>query len=134
MLAARATAGATQRVSASQLQALLVLHEQGPLKLTKLAEALDIIPSSATRLCDRLVAADLLNRKVGEVDRREVVLTLTRSGTRIVQQIEQRRVAELRTALAGLTDRERRGLVVGLEALAEQLAEASDAEERTALG
>jgi DNA-binding MarR family transcriptional regulator len=121
MLAARASAEAVQRVSSSQLQALLCLHEQGPLKLTKLAEALEVIPSSATRLCDRLVAADLITRKTGTVDRREVVLQLTTSGKKLIRQIQDRRQAEIRQALTGMSDRERRGLLAGLEALAAQL-------------
>ena len=65
-LAARASAKATQRVSTSQLQALLVLQERGPMNLTALADELGAIPSSATRLCDRLVAADLITRETGQ--------------------------------------------------------------------
>ena len=117
LLAARANAKASQRVSTSQLQALLVLQERGPMKLTSLADELGAIPSSATRLCDRLVAADLITRETGSVDRREVFLRLTSSGRRVVRQVRDLRREGLREALEGCSPRERRDLLNGLRAL-----------------
>jgi DNA-binding MarR family transcriptional regulator len=117
LLAARASAKASQRVSTSQLQALLVLQECGPMKLTSLAEELGAIPSSATRLCDRLVAADLITREPGSADRREVFLQLTSSGRRVVRQVRDLRREGLREALEACTARERRDLLNGLRAL-----------------
>src|SRR3954469_11958332 len=121
LLAARASAKATQRVSTSQLQALLVLHERGPMNLTGLADELGAIPSSATRLCDRLVAADLITRETGSVDRREVFLQLTSSGRRVVRQVRDLRREGLREALDSLTSRERRELLNGLHALSSRM-------------
>jgi DNA-binding MarR family transcriptional regulator len=117
LLAARASAKAAQRVSTSQLQALLVLQERGPMKLTSLADELGAIPSSATRLCDRLVAADLITREPGSADRREVFLQLTSSGRRVVRQVRDFRRDGLREALEAATPRERRELLSGLRAL-----------------
>ena len=121
LLASRASAKATQRVSTSQLQALLVLHERGPMNLTTLADELGAIPSSATRLCDRLVAADLITRETGANDRREVLLQLTSSGRRIVRQVRDLRREGLREAIEGCTPRERRELLSGLRALGYQM-------------
>lgn len=123
LLAARAQAKATQRVSTSQLQALLVLHERGPMNLTSLADELGAIPSSATRLCDRLVAADLITRETGSVDRREVFLQLTSSGRRVVRQVRELRQDGLREALEHVSPRERRELLSGLRALAARMVE-----------
>ena len=117
LLAARASAKASQRVSTSQLQALLVLQERGPMKLTSLADELGAIPSSATRLCDRLVAADLITRETGSTDRREVFLQLTISGRRVVRQVRDLRRDGLREALEACSPRERRDLLNGLRAL-----------------
>ncbi|MDX6217271.1 MAG: hypothetical protein QOG99_2855 [Frankiales bacterium] len=127
LLAARASAKATQRVSTSQLQALLVLQERGPMNLTTLAEELGAIPSSATRLCDRLVAADLISRETGSADRREVFLQLTPIGRRIVRQVRDLRRDGLREALEACTSRERRELLSGLRALGLRMG-ATDAE------
>lgn len=123
LLAARANAKATQRVSTSQLQALLVLQERGPMNLTTLADELGAIPSSATRLCDRLVAADLITRETGSSDRREVFLHLTSSGRRIVRQVRDLRRDGLREALEACTPRERRDLLNGLRALGGRMTE-----------
>ena len=121
LLASQASAAARPRVSSSQLQALLALEHHGALNLTGLADVLRVIPSSATRLCDRLVAAGLITRSTGEADRREVVLTLTGSGSRLVRHVRALRREALGSALSQLTDRERRSLVSGLGALAAQL-------------
>lgn len=121
LLASRASAKATQRVSTSQLQALLVLHERGPMNLTTLADELGAIPSSATRLCDRLVAADLITRETGANDRREVLLQLTSSGRRVVRQVRDLRREGLREAIEACTPRERRELLSGLRALGDQM-------------
>jgi DNA-binding MarR family transcriptional regulator len=131
MLASRASAKATQRVSTSQLQALLVLQEWGPMNLTSLADELGAIPSSATRLCDRLVAADLITRETGAADRREVFLQLTPSGRRIVRQVRDLRREGLRKAIEACTPRERRELLSGLRALGGRLT-AFEAEARAA--
>ena len=129
LLAARANARATHRVSTSQLQALLVLQERGPMNLTALADELGAIPSSATRLCDRLVAADLILREAGASDRREVFLHLTPSGRRVVRQVRDLRREGLREALEACSPRERRALLIGLRALGAALAE-NEAEPR----
>jgi DNA-binding MarR family transcriptional regulator len=131
LLASRASAKATQRVSTSQLQALLVLQERGPMKLTALADELGAIPSSATRLCDRLVAADLITREAGAADRREVSLQLTSSGRRIVRQVRDLRREGLREAIEACSPRERRELLSGLLALGERMA-AQEVEPRAA--
>ncbi len=81
-LGARALAAAPQRLSSSQLQALLVIDQAGSVNLAQLADAMRLIPSSATRLCQRLVAADLVNRDTNVSDRREAVLSLTATGDR----------------------------------------------------
>src|SRR3954470_17274259 len=134
LLAARASAKASQRVSTSQLQALLVLQERGPMNLTALADELGAIPSSATRLCDRLVAADLITRETGAVDRREVFLQLTTSGRRVVRQVRDLRREGLREALEQFTQRERRELLSGLHVLSARLSEADAEIARAATG
>jgi DNA-binding MarR family transcriptional regulator len=97
------------------------------MNLTTLAEELGAIPSSATRLCDRLVAADLISRETGSADRREVFLQLTPIGRRIVRQVRDLRRDGLREALEACTSRERRELLSGLRALGLRMG-ATDAE------
>src|SRR5437764_8474868 len=81
----RAQEALQQPVSASQLRALLVIDMAGEINLNGLADKLGAIPSSASRLCDRLQAAGLLTRAAGRTDRREVVLSLTADGRSLLR-------------------------------------------------
>src|ERR1700760_4366061 len=55
------------RVSPTQLRALTAVGRYGELNLSQLAAALGALPSSASRLCDRLEAAGLLPPGAGRV-------------------------------------------------------------------
>jgi DNA-binding MarR family transcriptional regulator len=102
------------RVSVSQLRALLIISRQAATNLNQLAEELGAIPSSASRLCDRLVAAGLLTRRPGSVDRREVDLRVSAEGQRLVDGLRATRVSELATVLAAMPADGRRALLQGL--------------------
>jgi DNA-binding MarR family transcriptional regulator len=55
-------------------------------------------PSTATRACDALVAAELLYRREDAVDRRRIVLTLSENGQELVDSL----LHERRRAIAGV--------------------------------
>jgi DNA-binding MarR family transcriptional regulator len=80
------------RISPTQLRALTALGRYGELNLSQLAEALGALPSSASRLCDRLEAAGLLTRDTGRASRRAVSLRLTADGEALLEQARQRRL------------------------------------------
>lgn len=102
------------RVSVSQLRALLIISRQEPATLNRLADELGAIPSSASRLCDRLVAAGLVTRRTGSVDRREVELRVSAEGRRMVDQLRDTRVTELARVLATMPPDGQRALLAGL--------------------
>jgi DNA-binding MarR family transcriptional regulator len=125
------------RVSVSQLRALLIISRQAPTNLNQLAEELGAIPSSASRLCDRLVAAGLVTRRTGSVDRREVELRVSADGHRLVDQLRETRVAELAAVLATMPPDGQRALLVGLrefQRAAERLDGVADAAGDAATG
>lgn len=102
------------RVSVSQLRALLIISRQAPANLNQLADELGAIPSSASRLCDRLVAAGLITRRTGSVDRREVELRVSAEGQRLVDHLRETRVSELAAVLATMSPDGQRALLAGL--------------------
>lgn len=110
----RAAEGLHPRVSASQLRALLVIERHQQINLNKLAEALGAIPSSTSRLCDRLQAAGLLDRSIGRSDRREVGLSLTGDGGRLLAAMRAERRTDLARVLAEMPDPARAKLLAGL--------------------
>ncbi|MCU7725062.1 MarR family transcriptional regulator [Actinoplanes sp. KI2] len=96
-----ARAAQTPTVPPAQLRVLTILAENRHTNMSRLAEELRVVPSSASRLCDRLEAAGLLRRVPDPRDRREVRLILTPSARRLLDQIRERR----RAALAEVLDR-----------------------------
>jgi DNA-binding MarR family transcriptional regulator len=105
---------AITRLSASQLQALIVVEEDEGRTLGALAERLGVMLSSASRLCDRLVAAGMLDREVAPSDRREVRLTLTTAGRDLLADLRDDRRRRLGEVLDLMSPTGRRGLVQGL--------------------
>ena len=69
-------------VTLPQYRALVVLAARGPQRMGDLAEALGVHPSTATRLCDRLVDRQLVRRAVDRTNRRETTITLVAQGPR----------------------------------------------------
>jgi DNA-binding MarR family transcriptional regulator len=69
-------------------------------RVAELAERLEIKHHSAVELINRLSAGDYIRRQRGGVDRREVLLTLTPKGEKILRALSLHHRAELRTARA----------------------------------
>ncbi|GAA0810041.1 MarR family winged helix-turn-helix transcriptional regulator [Spirilliplanes yamanashiensis] len=88
-------------VPPTQLRVLLIVAAAEQTNMNRLAEALDVVPSSASRLCDRLEATGLLRRVVDPRDRREVRLELTPASRQLLDDLRERR----RLALAEVLDR-----------------------------
>jgi DNA-binding MarR family transcriptional regulator len=105
-------------VSPLQLRVLLAIEDQQPLSLGRLADQIDVIASSASRICDRLQSAGLVFRSVGDVDRREVLLRLTTEGHTVLARLRQRRRRELAEVLARMTPEARGLLLEGLRSFA----------------
>ena len=86
---------------------VLVLANEGNCNVSAVAEDLRVHMSNATRICDRLVAAGLLERRRAEHDRRHVLLVLTADGRALFESAMdyRRRRIESALALMGQEDR-----------------------------
>ncbi|WP_330347235.1 MarR family winged helix-turn-helix transcriptional regulator [Streptomyces sp. NBC_00582] len=107
---------AVPRLPARQLLALRTVRRRPELNVTALAEDLGIGVPTASRLCDRLEAAGLLERTVQPRNRREVQLVLTAYGRRVLTDVTERRVRRLAAVFAGMTPAQRTALEQGLHA------------------
>jgi DNA-binding MarR family transcriptional regulator len=103
-------------VPPAQLRVLTILSTAPQANMNRLAEALDVVPSSASRLCDRLEATGLLRRLPDPRDRREVRLLLTPAALRLLNALRERRRAALAVVLDRMTPAERQDLVRALAA------------------
>ncbi|MEU6592321.1 MarR family transcriptional regulator [Streptomyces sp. NPDC046881] len=107
---------AAVRLSLHQLRALRTLETAPEVNLTGLAERLDIGLPTASRLCDRLEAAGMLERALHPHNRREVQLRLTGQGRRVLGDVARRRSQALAGVLARMAPAERAALVRGMKA------------------
>ena len=128
-VAVRSLAGSADQITLPQFRTLVVLHYAGSRRLADLAEALGVSPSTATRMCDRLVRKGLVARNRDDLDRREVNLTITAPGRKVVNEAIERRKAEVRELLGEIPDALRRQLVSSLMLLAKAAGELPQAHE-----
>ena len=124
---------ATPLLSGPQLNALLVVEREEGINLRGLAAQLGMILSSASRLCDRLVASGMVERAPGRLDRREIALFLTPSSRQLLQHLRTTRRELLTEVLDRMTPAGRAALLRGLtEFAAAADLEAPGAEVRSA--
>jgi len=100
-VAAQSIGSVEDVVTVNGFRALVIIGSRGPMHLSALAEAMGLHPSNATRTCDRLVAAKLLDRRDNPADRRHLLLTLTRKGSKLLDGVMERR----RAAIGKILDR-----------------------------
>jgi len=113
---ARTLADVDQSVSVPQLRVLVMLHGEGPMNLTAIAEGLGVNPSNASRTCDQLVAAALVRRQEDARDRRAISVDLTAKGRRLVDSLMDARRAAIEDLVQHLSSTELKRLARGLAA------------------
>ena len=101
-VAARSLAGVDADVTLAQFRTLMVLASRGPQRAVDVATELGVNPSTATRMCDRLVRKGLIRRSRRAGDRRAVRLTLTPAGRELVDEVTRRRREELSRLVAAI--------------------------------
>ncbi|KOV57484.1 MarR family transcriptional regulator [Streptomyces sp. NRRL WC-3618] len=118
-VSARSLAEVEERVTLPQFRMLVVLSTRGDTKLVTLADLLQVAPSTAMRMVDRLIAAGLAERRLNPANRRETQLGLTEEGRRTVEDVMARRRAEVAGIVARLAPARRAALVDALTAFSE---------------
>ena len=81
-VATRPLGAAAEETTIAQYRALVVLASRGPQRMAGLAAALGVAPSTAGRMCDRLVRKGLIRRHRARADRRSVLVSVTAAGRR----------------------------------------------------
>ncbi len=115
-VAARSLAAVADQVTLPQFRMLVMLSSRGPLRAGELADALGVHPSTATRMVDRLSADGLVDRHVNPGNRREVILSLSSRGSRLVDDVTRRREEQIAAIVAAMPERQRARLVGALRA------------------
>lgn len=118
-ISARSLAEVQDAVTLPQFRLLVVLSSQGPTKLVTLAGLLEVNPSTALRMVDRLTAAGLVRREASPRSGREVLIQVTGAGRRIVDDVTACRRAEIAAVVSRMPAGQRRALVAALRAFTE---------------
>jgi DNA-binding MarR family transcriptional regulator len=101
-VAARSLAVLDGELTLGQYRGLLLVVEGRVAGPGDLAELLEVHPSNAGRLVDRLVAKGLVERSVDESDRRQLAIVATPEGRATVERVLSDRRVVLDEILAGL--------------------------------
>lgn len=122
-VAARSLATVAEDVTLAQYRALVVLASRGSQRLADLALALAVEPSTATRMCDRLVRKGLVARRRSSGDRRTVRVSLTVAGAALIAEVTRGRRAEVARIMRRLPKAQRPVVLGALRAFADAAGE-----------
>jgi DNA-binding MarR family transcriptional regulator len=123
---AQSLASLEGQVTLPQLRVLVMIASRGPQNLTAVAQGLGVHASNATRLCDKLVGAALLQRIEDPADRRNLVLRLTAAGDQLVRDMTDQRRAAIAQVLANMPAELREDLVPVLRGFAQAAGEITE--------
>ncbi len=125
-VAARSLAGLEEEITLAQYRMLVLLGSRGAQRVADLAHALDVNPSTATRMCDRLVTKRLVRRYRTTQDRRSVRVAATPAGRELVDRVTERRRQEIRRIVASMSPETRQPLIDALRAFADAAGDVPD--------
>jgi DNA-binding MarR family transcriptional regulator len=125
-VATRSLGAAAEETTIAQYRALVVLASRGPQRMVDLAGALGVAPSTAGRMCDRLVRKGLIRRHRARADRRAVLVSITAAGRLVVDQATARRRTLIEGILAKLPADTQRAVAEALAAFADAAGEVPD--------
>ena len=127
-VATRSMGAAAEDTTIAQYRALVVLASRGPQRMVDLAKALEVTPSTAGRMCDRLLRKGLIRRHRARADRREVQVSITAAGRAVVDDATARRRALLAEILGRLTPAQQSAVAGALQAFAAAAGEVPDSQ------
>jgi DNA-binding MarR family transcriptional regulator len=127
-LATMSLGAAAEDTTIAQYRALVVLASRGPQRMTGLAAALAVTPSTAGRMCDRLVRKGLIRRHQDRSDRRAVQVSVTAEGRQVLDSATGRRRELIADVLRKLPLGQQSAVADALRALAAATGEVPDSQ------
>jgi DNA-binding MarR family transcriptional regulator len=127
-VATRSLGAAAEETTIAQYRALVVLASRGPQRMVDLAAALGVAPSTAGRMCDRLIRKRLIRRYRARSDRRAVLVSITPAGRHVVDRATARRRELIEEILGKLPARQQQVVAEALKAFADAAGEIPDSQ------
>ncbi|HUY45837.1 MAG TPA: MarR family transcriptional regulator [Streptosporangiaceae bacterium] len=119
---------AAEDTTIAQYRALVVLASRGPQRMVDLAGALVVTPSTAGRMCDRLLRKGLIRRHRARADRRAVQVSITPAGRLVVDTATARRRALIADILRRLPAARQLAVAAALQEFAMAAGEIPDSQ------
>ncbi len=114
------------KFNALDFHTLGLLREHASVRASELADALGIVPTTASSVIARLIKKGLVQRAQSQKDRRAFDLTLTEEGARIAQAIHAQDLQNMRLFLSALEEGEQSDLLKLLGQVAGHVAALED--------
>ena len=105
-----------KKIGLAPLRALQSLDRLGPSLVSELGEDLDLLPSTASRLSDRLADAGWITRRVSPTNRRATLLELTDVGRAVLNELLTLRLHALHVVAQHMNHDDRAALLQGTRA------------------
>ncbi len=105
-----------KKIGLAPLRALQSLERLGASLVTELGDDLDLLPSTASRLSDRLAEAGWITRSVSPTNRRATLLELTDTGRAVLSELLTLRMHALNTVAQRMSKDDRAALLQGTRA------------------
>jgi DNA-binding MarR family transcriptional regulator len=125
-ISAASVAAVDDLVTVPQLRVLTMISTRGPMNLASVATGLNVSAPNASRICDRLLKAGMIDRRDDPADRRHITLTLTRDGRALLERVNRHRRNEIKRILRAMTSEDRDNLAGALERFATAAGEPID--------
>jgi len=125
-IAVQSLGAAAGDTTVAQYRALVALVSGSPRRLVDLAGVLGVTPSSAGRMCDRLVHKGLIRRQRASADRRAVLVSATAAGRQLVAAAAERHRALIADVLGRLPATAQQTVAAAFREFAEAAGEAPD--------
>lgn len=119
-------------VTVPQLRVMMMIATRGAMNLAGVAAGLQVSPSNASRICERLLKIGMVDRRDDPADRRNIALTLTSDGQALIDRVIHHRRIAIRRVLRQMAPDQRDALMTALDAFATVAGEPRD-EHRHAL-
>ncbi len=105
----------SDELTGTQLSVLRLLNEKGPGNTSFLAESLGVTLSAITAMINRLCKFEMVSRERRAEDRRQVWISITPKGNRILREVEERRYFLLGIFFSKFPQKERKLLLKVLQ-------------------
>jgi DNA-binding MarR family transcriptional regulator len=99
---------------------LLELNQAGTISMSELSQRLQVTQGVATRMVDRLLEKDMVERERDKVDRRVVLVSASVKGKRIAEEMERVNKAKMMELFQAVSGKEREDFLKFLQGLERQ--------------